>query len=581
MAELLAGVVGPFFLGFMLEAFGDSDPCSDANSTDTSRTTGMGVVLMLSVNYFTTQAAHHSVHGSHEKLGPSLVASSLVFSLVQTLVDLCRGWDMFARNFANLSSLGDPSPLFFISPLLGLIPPVLTQGFLLRRLVLFVSSLEVLWPRLAHPCTKYTFVVVMVAGIAISTVFGSISSYLVWQSGGLGHLHAGSQDLFGLSSVIWFATSSAVDIVLSVALCTELWWARRKLAATHGRMREVVTRLILITFHGGIAVTALQLVALGLYQTQAGNAFCYLPVIPLPKIYTVTLILSLCLPPEHLQAAAPSHVFSLPTISNSLAAAPSPAIVDNEKSRSMLKWDRKPTSPRVLSTIAERGIRRSQEWLSWSLVGGLNGRNSSSPASEGRRSRNKYSRHEGEDGLPLAGAQEDCVSPSTSPEARRPSATNSTAPLLRDHRSHSFASSIRRSSYPPSHQTLFGHSPSLVHLAPTRSHGSNNPSLSTIPSPPPTSITVSRQHSFSAAGWDSSIGRAKVALHPSLPILASPTWQDEKPIFNTVDPFASTTQPRPPFHRLDLEITSGRAEPRRVERMMSFSDMLGGPDGSE
>ena len=47
----------------------------------------------------------------------------------------------------------------------------------------------------------------------------------------------------------WLITSSLIDLILSIAFCSELWWARRKLAARSGLMREVVTRLIVCFVH--------------------------------------------------------------------------------------------------------------------------------------------------------------------------------------------------------------------------------------------------------------------------------------------------------------------------------------------
>lgn len=47
----------------------------------------------------------------------------------------------------------------------------------------------------------------------------------------------------------WLISSGLVDVILSFALCAELWWARHKLAAKGGLMREVVTRLIVSLPH--------------------------------------------------------------------------------------------------------------------------------------------------------------------------------------------------------------------------------------------------------------------------------------------------------------------------------------------
>ena len=90
---------------------------------------------------------------------------------------------MFGDNFLNLFGFIQPTPIFFASTMLGLIPPVITQLFLLRRIVLFVSSLEVLWPVLAKPIAKYTFLAVLGLGIAMSFSAGVASCVLIFHSG--------------------------------------------------------------------------------------------------------------------------------------------------------------------------------------------------------------------------------------------------------------------------------------------------------------------------------------------------------------------------------------------------------------
>lgn len=54
---------------------------------------------------------------------------------------------------------------------------------------------------------------------------------------------------FNIAEALWLGMSTAVDIVLSVVLSSELWWARRKLAEKGGNMREVMNRLIVTSPH--------------------------------------------------------------------------------------------------------------------------------------------------------------------------------------------------------------------------------------------------------------------------------------------------------------------------------------------
>ncbi|OCF34936.1 hypothetical protein I316_03483 [Kwoniella heveanensis BCC8398] len=275
----------------------------------------MGIVLILSINYFLSLASRpKSPHESSRRLGVTLASVSLIANFGQTIVDLVRGWDMFAVNFMNLGGFLTTTPLYFISPFLGLIPSTLTQLFLLRRITLFLSSLDLLWPRLAHPAIKSVFVVIMSCSVLLVFVSGTMSSVLIAKSGNMHALDVAGSSMFTVVEQIWLGGSTAVDLLLSLVLCVELWWARQKLGMKGGVMREIVTRLILVTCHGGLAVSGLQLSSLLLYNYWRHNSFCYLPIIFLPKVYNITLLLSLSVPHSTEVAHSPSHVFSLPTI---------------------------------------------------------------------------------------------------------------------------------------------------------------------------------------------------------------------------------------------------------------------------
>ncbi|WVQ76918.1 hypothetical protein IAR50_006597 [Cryptococcus sp. DSM 104548] len=302
--------VGPFFLGFCLESL------------------GMGVVFVLSIHYLTgIRSPLHPLSPS-TKSNTALVSFCLLCNTAQTLVDLARGWNMFAVNFMNIHAITMSSPLFLTSVFLGLLPATITQLFLLRRSILFLSSLSHLWPRLAHPISKSLFACIMLLAISTSFVTGTITSVLTFRVGMLGRLTNERQNGVGRAfrtvETVWLGTSTGVDGCVSGVLCLELWWARGKLGMEGGVMRKVISRLILVTCNGGIAVTALQATSLLLYRYTSHKAFCYLPITILPKLYNMTLILSLSLP--HSTALqhgnAQGHVFSLPTI---LDFSPSPS----------------------------------------------------------------------------------------------------------------------------------------------------------------------------------------------------------------------------------------------------------------
>lgn len=87
----------------------------------------------------------------------------------------------------------DADVLWFLSPFLSLFPPLFTQVFLLRRTASFVSSLDILWPRLAHPAVKCVFVSLMSAAIVMIFVTGTISGWMVYSMRDLYMLGVDSQ----------------------------------------------------------------------------------------------------------------------------------------------------------------------------------------------------------------------------------------------------------------------------------------------------------------------------------------------------------------------------------------------------
>ena len=79
-------IAGPFFLGFMLESFGELSLCAQLIS-------GMGVVFVLSADYLLSVASRRKLASeSSRRLRVALVVVTMTISAAQTLVDLVRGF---------------------------------------------------------------------------------------------------------------------------------------------------------------------------------------------------------------------------------------------------------------------------------------------------------------------------------------------------------------------------------------------------------------------------------------------------------------------------------------------------------
>ncbi len=102
----------------------------------------------------------------------------------------------------NISKFLSPDPFFFVSPFLGILSAFVTQLFLLRRIVRFITSLELLWPFLSRKIVKYSFMAGMVLAIMVVAIEGSIASAMVMKSGGLASLGLGA----GKDPIEWVNT---------------------------------------------------------------------------------------------------------------------------------------------------------------------------------------------------------------------------------------------------------------------------------------------------------------------------------------------------------------------------------------
>lgn len=135
----------------------------------------------------------------------------------------------------------------------------------------------------------------------------------------------------------------------------------------------------------------------------------------LPKIYTLTLLLSLTLPQGHRTGHSASHVFSLPTIELDPTPTPRrslPSSLTHRRSSPSSRitvlpplqlgnkekhgdGDKRKSSKSGLSSVVARSWRLSQEWVSWSLLAGEDRRESGkSKDEEGKYAGAKWNRQE-------------------------------------------------------------------------------------------------------------------------------------------------------------------------------------------
>lgn len=239
-ADTLGRLVGPFFLGICFASFGglgstwcladgrNRDRCCFGSEICSSRSVeqvdeGHGVLCLV---------CQSRSDGSRHCQG--LACGS-------RLISPLTSHQMFAASFLSIQGFLTPHASFFISPFFGLFPTSLTQLFLLRRSHRFLTSLQFLFPTLAHPLTRTALATTITLGILLSFGTGTGASWEVYRIGNLAKLGQEWPESkpFHKLSRIWLFASSIVDVCLAVVLCWELWWAREKLTARDDGLGEL------------------------------------------------------------------------------------------------------------------------------------------------------------------------------------------------------------------------------------------------------------------------------------------------------------------------------------------------------
>ncbi|ORX34917.1 hypothetical protein BD324DRAFT_652639 [Kockovaella imperatae] len=338
-------VVGPFIIGFMLEML------------------FTGVISVLSINYFVyirPSLTAEAINGSPARRTEGrLILITLGVTLACAGISLARSYDIFAAHALELFYLYNVSEVgSWILNVLNLIPTVVNQSFLTVRAFKFLTVSEVLWPRLSRSLLRYVFAAVIVCLMVAECVGSFMQSYYTFSAKTLLNLApstSGSTKIYhaGLTYTICAVTA---DVLITVVLTGQLWWARRKLASSvqGGTAGRIVQRLMFVIFHAGLLQTVLQISQLLCFKFAV--PWTYLPASTLPKIYAITLILAISAPHIVEPASTPSNI-QLPTIHLSTFSAYPPAGLSARSTSRTDPQSRFPTS----STWRSR-FRRPYPW---------------------------------------------------------------------------------------------------------------------------------------------------------------------------------------------------------------------------
>ncbi|KAL7410533.1 hypothetical protein BDY24DRAFT_427087 [Mrakia frigida] len=216
---------------------------------------GMGIVLLQSLRYFIDSSSGSSKarHPIYLCVGVGLL---LVLNLAQTMLDVAR------VNASSSRGQGEPS---------------MRQSWEWR----------LLWRRSAVS--------------SLGTLCCILGAWLGWEGN---RKSRGCQ--FNYSNRVWLAASSAIDIVLALVFTLQLRSSRSEFSQTN----DILTRLSMIVLGSGLLTACIQLSTMLLQllstHTAASGSWPYLLILPLSKIYTIGLLVSLN------SGAGPSKRYSYP-----------------------------------------------------------------------------------------------------------------------------------------------------------------------------------------------------------------------------------------------------------------------------
>lgn len=268
----------------------------------------------------------------------------------------------------------------------------------------------------------------------------------------------------------------------------------------------------------------------------------------IPKIYTLTMILSLSLPKA--QGSKPSRVYSLPTIRFSEPPQASTSPTAEEPRAARKRYNSTPEPPGKWSSVVRQSWRRSQDLLKWSLL--------PTDGHEPIIDNDKFAY----DKTILAFPR-----PLSAPQERR----GSLAPLL-DTEGTPRYTTTNGVTYSPLTRSL-----TLPETEPPDQHSVTRsaetifagPRQTSFPSPPPIGMIVNRQHSLSTM-TSTAIARPDLTRRSTVPgqlVQPSSATAQTTVVFDNPDPFNHSVG-------VASDERGWPRRPLRQDRQLSFSDML-------
>ncbi|GAA5892834.1 hypothetical protein JCM6882_000591 [Rhodosporidiobolus microsporus] len=278
-------------------------------------TLGLGMVLVSSARYLSLFP--------DPRFGKkrALVIAVAVVQVVQTSFDVVRVLEIFGTHFGDIRFFLHPRWFDALAPLFAVLVQLQTQFFLLARAHAYATVAR------TNSRVKWAGTAVLALCIVGSGACGGVTSLEIKLLGSLARLSPGHPQagLLNVTTPLWLVSSAFIDCTLCIIIGHELVTARKAAnglsSISSQRTLDVLRRLVRVVLRSGIVLALAQTGTAITWLVEAhtshgllSSSWVYLPIIVLPKLYSLTYLSILLAPRRNLSFTLRSSLESSSTM---------------------------------------------------------------------------------------------------------------------------------------------------------------------------------------------------------------------------------------------------------------------------
>ncbi|GAA6039185.1 hypothetical protein JCM8097_000459 [Rhodosporidiobolus ruineniae] len=269
---------------------------------------GLGMVLVASLRYL---VLFPDARFRNRRI---MVLVVLAVQIVQTSMDVTRVLKIYGLHYGDVFYFLKPRWEDALAPFFAVLLQLQTQFFLLARAYSYATVARM------RGAVKWAATAGLAVLVVASGAGGMIVSLEIKLLNSLARLSPGDPQakLLNIAAPAWLISSAFIDCTLAFIVTHELFSARRAAnglaSLSSQRTKDVLKRLVRVVLRSGIVLALAQTATAVTWFTEAHTAhgrlsssWVYLPIIVLPKIYTLTYLAILLAPRRNLRESLTSE----------------------------------------------------------------------------------------------------------------------------------------------------------------------------------------------------------------------------------------------------------------------------------